>query len=180
MGRLGVAFRAFFRALANDDFCRRVDAILKGKTPVPDASATSAPVGKAAPPPKPARGEALTLLATLQREARLVDFLKESLAEFSDAQIGAAVRDIHRDCAAAVDRVFGIQPLSDLPEGAALDLPAGFDAARHRLTGNVGGQPPYRGRVTHHGWQATRVELAEWNGSPEAARIVAPIEVDIA
>jgi hypothetical protein len=52
---------------------------------------------KPAAAPRP-RSEALTLLATLQREARFVDFIKESLEGYSDAQIGAVARDVHRDC----------------------------------------------------------------------------------
>ena len=41
---------------------------------------------------------ALQLLALLQRDGRLVDFLQEEIDAYTDAQIGAAVRDIHRGC----------------------------------------------------------------------------------
>ncbi len=62
-------------------------------------------------PKKPAaaprgRSEALTLLATLQREARFVDFIMESLEGYSDAQIGAVARDVHRDCGKVLERLF--------------------------------------------------------------------------
>jgi hypothetical protein len=46
----------------------------------------------------PARSEALNLLAAMQREARFVDFIREPLDGYSDAQIGAAARTVHRDC----------------------------------------------------------------------------------
>ena len=61
------------------------------------------------PPPKPARSEAVTLLAALQREARFVDFIKEPLDGYSDAQIGAAARDVHRDCGKVLDRLLAIR-----------------------------------------------------------------------
>jgi len=64
-------------------------------------------------------------------------------------------------------------------EGAEVEVPAGFDAVRFRLVGNVSGEPPFRGRVVHPGWEATRCELPTWSGTPAAARLVAPIEVEL-
>jgi len=64
-------------------------------------------------------------------------------------------------------------------EGNELDVPDGFDPARYRLSGNVT-KPPYRGRVTHGGWQATRCELPQWTGGKESTLIVAPAEVEVA
>ena len=57
------------------------------------------------------RSDAINLLAALQREARFVDFIKEPIAGYSDAQIGAAVRDVHRDCGALLERLFGLKPI---------------------------------------------------------------------
>ena len=76
----------------------------------PHAPVERTPVA-AKKPPKAARSEAITLLATLQREARFVDFIKEPLDGYSDAQIGAAARDVHRDCGKVLDRLFAIQSL---------------------------------------------------------------------
>ncbi len=132
------------------------------------------------PPPKPpARSEAITLLAALQREARFVDFVQESLAGYSDAQIGAAARDVHRDCAAVLKRMFALRPAVTDEEGKEVDVPTGFDAGRWRLTGKVTGQPPFHGRLVHPGWEATVCELPTWSGSAEAARIVVPAEVEL-
>jgi hypothetical protein len=127
----------------------------------------------------PARSEALTLLEVLQREGRLIDFLKEPIAGYADAQIGAAVRDIHRDCGAAIDRLFGIKPLRTESDGAMIEMPEHFDAAQYRLIGNVTGQQPYRGTLRHAGWQATCLQLPSWNGSSTAAHVIAPAEVEI-
>src|SRR5689334_23353693 len=51
-------------------------------------------------PPKPVKpsGEPLRLLALLQREGRLLDFLLEDIQSYPNEQIGVAVRDIHRSC----------------------------------------------------------------------------------
>ena len=117
----------------------------------------------------PTRSDALTLLATLQREARLIDFFMEDLAGYDDAQISAAVRDVHRDCAAALERMFALRPLRSQEEGSHVEIPAGYDPVQITLTGNVTGQPPLRGTLVHHGWQAMQCELPEWSGQEESS-----------
>ena len=146
--------------------------------------ATAAPESKPAPPPeppapkRPAGEDALILLATLQREARLVDFLKEDLSGYDDAQVGAAVRDVHRDAAAVLDRLFAPGPAIDAAEGDRLD-PAVQPAGRVKTTGKVGGGP---GVVVHPGWAATKADLPARTGPPDeaAARLIAPAEVEVA
>lgn len=128
---------------------------------------------------KLSRSEALTLLSALQRESRFLDFLKEPIAGYKDEQIGAAVRDIHRDCAAALDRILAIQPLIDQPEGSTIVVPEGFNPNMYKLTGQIMGHPPYRGQLCHHGWKATKCDLPEWSGQPDVAMVVAPAEVHI-
>ena len=180
--RLILAFRVFFRVLFNSSVAERVSRALVGEAPSKPATLEPPkPVVKKEPPtPKPpARSEALNLLATLQREARFVDFIQEQLGSYSDAQIGAAVRDVHRQCAEVLGRIFGLRPLVEAAEGAEMDVPVGFEPARFRLVGNVTGQPPYRGRLCHHGWEASKVELPEWTGGAAAARVVAPAEVEL-
>lgn len=177
MHRVWTAIRAFFAALVSGETARRVDEALRG----PTAAALEAPKPKPKEPPKPKaplRSEAVTLLSALQREARFIDFVQEPLAGYSDAQIGAAARDVHRDCGAVLQRLFAIRPVVDEEEGAAIEVPAGFDSGRYRLTGNVTGEPPFRGRVAHHGWEAAKCDLPEWTGSKTAARTIAPAEVE--
>jgi len=125
------------------------------------------------------RSDALTLLSTLQREARFVDFIREPLDSYSDAQIGAAVRDVHRDCGDVLERLFALRAIASEEEGAEIEVAAGFEAARYRLTGHVTGEPPFRGWLRHHGWEATRVELPSWSGTKAAARTIAPVEVEL-
>ena len=121
----------------------------------------------------------MTLLATLQREARLVDFLKEDLTGYTDDQVGAAVRAIHQDAAKVLDRLFDIQPVIADEEGARVEVPTGFDAARYRLTGKVTGAAPFHGTLRHHGWEAGKCELPQFTGSETGAKMIAPAEVEV-
>jgi hypothetical protein len=182
MRRIWIAIRAFFLILFNAEVAQRVEEVLatRGISAVPKrGEETKPPLQEVPSRRKPARSEAITLLATLQREARFVDFIKEPLTGFSDAQIGAVVRDIHRDCGAVLERLFALRPIVNQEEGAELEVPEGFDAGRFRLVGNVTGKPPFRGRLMHHGWEATICELPAWSGSESAARTIAPVEVEL-
>src|SRR5947209_4365098 len=60
-------------------------------------------------PPKPS-GEPLRLLALLQREGRLLDFLMEDVQSLPDDRIGAAVRSIHRTCRKALQDHLVLEP----------------------------------------------------------------------
>jgi hypothetical protein len=182
-----IALKAFFLVLFNSALARRVDEVLQRRNEqpmLPDtkhealAERPKAPA-KPAAPSKPVRSDAITLLAALQREGRFVDFLKEELSGFSDAQIGAVARDLHRDCGKVIDRMFAIQPLLSDAEGASVEVASGSDAGRYRLVGNVSGTPPFRGALVHHGWQATACELPSWVGGEGSARVVAPAEVEV-
>jgi len=154
-------------------------ALLQQPGPAPGRPATK-PTAKAPPKPMgPTRSEALTLLAALQREARLVDLILEPLDQYTDAQIGAAAREVLRNTAKTLDRFFGLRPVLQAEEGAVVEVPRGFDPNRYRLVGQVAGQPPHRGQLIHPGWQASRCELPTWTGSEEAAWIIAPAEIDI-
>jgi hypothetical protein len=137
------------------------------------------PVPAASPKKEPRRSEAVTLLSVLQREARFVDFVRESIAGYSDAQIGAAVRDVHQGCSSALDRLFGLQPLHQAAEGGSVEVPRNYDPAQFRVTGNVTGVPPFRGTLQHHGWKATKAELPEWTGTEASALVIAPAEVEV-
>jgi hypothetical protein len=191
MGRIWLAIRIFFLVLFQGPVARQVAELLEKRKLESDKAAETKPQMKVAEktdfkpaiakqPPKPVRSEAITLLATLQREARFVDFIKEPLDSYNDAQIGAAVRDVHRDCAKVLDRLFAIRSMVDQEEGSPVEVPAGFDAGRFRLTGNVAGDPPFRGNLVHHGWEAAEIQLPAWSGTQLSARVVAPVEVELA
>ena len=65
------------------------------------------------------------------------------------------------------------------PEDAEIEAPVGFDVGRYRLTGNVSGEPPFKGRLVHHGWEVSRTELPQWSGSDKAASVIAPVELEL-
>ncbi|MHB8899393.1 MAG: DUF2760 domain-containing protein [Thermoguttaceae bacterium] len=176
--RILLAFRVFFAVLFSRKAAERVAPALKGEL-VP-APILEPPLEKPAPkPPKPSRSEAVTLLAALQREARFLDFIKEPLDGYSDAQVGAAARGVHRDCGIVIDRMFAVAPLLDQSEQTQLEVPVGFDSGKYHLTGNVTGQPPFKGSLVHPGWLATRCEVPRWSGSDQAANVIAPAEVEL-
>jgi hypothetical protein len=180
MRRILLAFRVFFLVLFKRTVAEQVAKALAGREAAPTAAPAPAPPPKKPPVAKgPARSEAITLLAALQREARFVDFIQESLDGYADAQIGAVARDVHRDCKAVLARMFALRPAVADEEGKEVEVPAGFDSGRWRLTGNVTGEPPFRGRLVHPGWEATTCELPTWSGAAAAQRIVAPAEVEL-
>lgn len=128
--------------------------------------------------PAPATGAPLRLLAVFQRDGRLLDFLLEDIGQYSDGQVGAAVRDIHRNCRRALDEHLVLEPILSGAEGDTVTVAAGFDPAAVRLTGNVTGQPPFQGALQHHGWRVKELKLVP----PPAAQdefILAPAEVNL-
>jgi hypothetical protein len=131
-------------------------------------------VEKARPPEE----GALHLLAILQREGRLLDFLGEEIKGLKDADIGAAVRLVHAGCKKALGTYVVLAPVRTEAEGTAIVIEKGFDAVALQLAGNVKGEPPYKGTLTHPGWRAVDVKLPERPPFVDA-RIVAPAEVEV-
>jgi hypothetical protein len=120
----------------------------------------------------------LHLLSVLQREGRLVDFFEEDLGLYEDAQIGAAVRNIQDACKKTVKKHLSPKPVFEKSEGESVTIPADFDPAAVKLTGNVTGDPPFTGVLRHRGWRAAKLELPSLGGSQDP-RIIAPAEVEI-
>jgi len=120
----------------------------------------------------------LHVLSLLQREGRLVDFLEENLKDYDDAQIGAAVRSIQENCRKALKKYLKIEAVIDKDEGEEVAVEKGFDASAIKLTGNVTGEPPFKGALQHRGWRVGQFDLPTLSGSPDPA-IIAPAEVEI-
>lgn len=184
---LVAATKAFCKLLFNRELSDSFEQLVDGKlqpriVQVPADKAPAQPQKPAREPvakPEPARSDAISLLAALQREARLLDIVNESLDQYSDAQVGSAARDVLRDSGKVIERMFGLEPLTDVADGSPLETPASFDPAEFRLTGNVAGEAPFRGTVVHHGWKATRCDVPKWTGKESTAKIVAPVELEI-
>lgn len=142
------------------------------------AALSAAPETPAELPPEKVQAPALALFAILQREGRLIDFLQEDLAAFADADIGAAARVVHSGCRKVVQQYLTLEPVLSAAEGSTVTVPAGFDAQRIRLTGNVSGQPPFRGALKHHGWVAKAVRFPTVSEALDP-RVLAPAEVEL-
>ena len=176
LSRIGLAFSAFFGVLGDAQLAARFAALRHGADAPPPATA-------AAPTPVPSLKQAspdaaLQLLALLQRDARLIDFAGETLAAYDDAQIGAAARLVHEGCAKVLREHFDIVPVRAEAEGTRITLAAGFDAAAVKLTGNVVGQPPFSGSLSHRGWRVAEVRLPKLAQGHDA-RVLAPAEVEL-
>jgi hypothetical protein len=156
------AIKAFFRVLAHGE----VAAHTAAPPPPPDAFRAS---------PEPA----VQLLALLQKEGRLIDFLRENIDAYSDADIGAAVRAIHAGCRKLLDERIALEPILAEAEGAPVEVPAPFDASAISLTGNLAAPPPHRGIVRHRGWRVTRLDLPTIPPGSDP-HVAAPAVVEIA
>jgi hypothetical protein len=121
---------------------------------------------------------AVQLLSLLQREGRLLDFLQEEIDSYSDAQVGAAVRDIHRGCSRALAEHLPLEPVLLQAENSLVRVDPGFDPSRIRLTGNVVGEPPFTGTLRHHGWRTAKITLPTTSRSNDPS-VVAPAEVEL-
>ncbi len=121
---------------------------------------------------------ALALLALLQREGRLVDFLRESLDTYSDADIGAAARDVHRGCKKVLEQHLSLEPVMPGAEEAKVSVPKGFDPAEIRLIGEAKGEAPYRGTLRHHGWRVVDAKLPSLAEGVDRM-VIAPAEVEL-
>lgn len=141
--------------------------------PKPQAPASAPVVAK-----QPTRNDAITLLAALQREARFVDIVREPLGDYTDAQIGAAARDVLRDCGSVLDRFFQLKPVVDQEDGAEVPLPTGASASKVHITGTPN-QDASTGVLVHHGWEASQCELPTWTGTKSDAMVIAPAEIEV-
>lgn len=190
--RLWFAWVCFFRVLFDGAYAARLQAgsapapALPEPSPEPSAKAKSAPStsvasAKASAPASPERADdeaALQLLALLQREGRLVDFLEEDVASFADADIGAAARVVHAGCRKALRDHVKLEAVRAEDEGARVTLAEGFDAETVKLTGDVRGTAPYTGTLRHRGWRVASISLPKSVGKHDA-RIVAQAEVEL-
>ena len=102
----------------------------------------------------------------------------EDIAAYSDAQIGAAVRDIHRGCRKALAEHVKIEPVMREPDNATVKVERGFDPSRIRLVGNVVGDPPFIGTLRHPGWRGAEVTLPELPPNHDPS-VITPAEVEL-
>jgi hypothetical protein len=171
LNRISLAFRSFFAILFGGSLPPDVaQAFGYSKAmPVKPAS-TAAPKAIAGP-----TDGAVQILAILQRDVRLVDFLMEDISGFPDDQVGAAVRDVQTQARESLGRYLRLEPVIDGVEGTFTKT-QGLDASQLKLVGKVpaDGKAP-GGTLRHKGWKAAKVEL------PQIApgQVLAPAELEI-
>lgn len=175
LSRLGLAFRVFFRTLFDPEFAGSTLDLLSGRV-----TKIESPQPKAPPPAllETSPDSALQLLGLLQQEGRLVDFLQEDVARYSDDEIGAAVRVVHEGCRKVLNEHIILAPIRQEAEGARVSLEPGFDAAAMRPTGNVVGEPPFTGTLAHRGWRATEVRLPKLAQGHDVG-VITPAEIEL-
>ncbi len=179
--RLWFAWVAFFKVRFDGSWAARVYTLPAAgaapELPKPEPEKKQEKKVDEAPKPPPTDA-ALQLLALLQREGRLVDFLEEDVASFSDADIGAAARVVHQGCRKALREHLKLEPVRTEEEGVKVTLEDGFKADEVKLTGNVAGKGPYNGTLRHRGWRAKEVSLPQAIDGHDA-RIIAQAEVEL-
>jgi hypothetical protein len=193
MSRIGLAFACFFRLLFSGRLPAAAAKYLPETKALPPASPPPSQVSSAAPAverkPEPEtkprigvaqhhRDGALAMLAILQREGRFVDFVRDSVDGASDADIGAAAREVHRGCKKVLDQMLTLEAVMPGAEDAKVSVPKGFDPAEVRLIGEVKGEPPYRGTLRHHGWRVTDAKLPTLADGVDRM-VIAPAEVEV-
>jgi hypothetical protein len=188
--RLVLAWIAYFRTLFDGEFARGVVQLRSGKllAAEPEPRRLEKPAKKVVKK-KPAAPKTVVLketsgdaacqvLGLLQREGRFVDFVMEDLAGAKDADIGAAARVVHDGCRKALKEHFELVPVRSEEEGSRVEVAAGFDPSRTRLTGNVVGDPPFKGTLAHRGWRAEKVNLPKMTKDHDPT-VLAPAEIEI-
>jgi hypothetical protein len=166
--RLGYAFGMFFRLLFNGEYARKVKKALARNQEALEEHHRA----------EERKNGAIRVLALLQREGRLIDFLQEDLSGASDEQVGAAVRSIHASCRTALRKLLSIEPVMDKDEGAQVTVADDFDPSAVRLVGEVTGKPPFKGALRHRGWRAAGIDLPAV-AEGQSVNVLAPAEVEV-
>jgi hypothetical protein len=185
--RLWLSFACLFRVLFDPEFAARARELtrLHPELPTPEPKATaedSHGMAKASEPDEvstlsASRG-ALQVLALLQRQGRLIDFVQQDIAGFSDADVGAAARVVHEGCRKALGSLTAISAVRGESEGSPVALEPAFDQGSIKLVGDVRGTGPYQGVLRHKGWRASTLNLPQFVGEHDP-HVLAPAEVEL-
>jgi len=181
--RVAIAFRCFFSILFHayipNDIAQKIVRPAVPASPAPASPAPSASrLREAEPPAVETFDRSVQMLALLQRDGRLIDFLAENISSYPDAQLGAAVRTIHETCRQVLEDYVKLEPILNTEEDQPVEVQKGFDPAVIKLIGNVAGEPPFRGVLRHRGWRVKQVSLPPL--PPDAGRmVIAPAEVEL-
>ena len=184
MTRIWFSYVCWFRILFDGAFAARVWELRFDKeralpaTPPELPKATSpGPAVATIPSARPSTDAALQLLSVFQREGRLIDFLAQDVAAFSDDDVGAAARVVHQGCSKALREHVTVEPVLRDEEGVRVTVTK-EQLPLVKFVGNVQGQAPYQGTIRHQGWRVSKISLALPVGDVDLS-IVAPAEVEL-
>ncbi len=121
----------------------------------------------------------LLFLAIFQQEGRLIDFLKEDISTYSDAEIGAAARIVHTGCKRAISEYLSIQPISAEIEGTKITLPTNFDTKLFWVHGDVASPSPFTGTLMHRGWLVSSINIPQMTNQHKSRYLLAPMEIEL-
>jgi hypothetical protein len=185
---LGLALGAFLKCLFNREFAHDVQGLALGRKscdssrmtePLKDTSSeskVSIPVAKSE---TETDGSAVQMLAELQKEGRLIDFLEEDLSQYEDEEIGSSVRTIHEGCKKVLDHCLDKEKIIDQEEESSVRVNGDYDVHELKLSGRVSDRFPLKGVLVHPGWKVTSFKLKERSSHPSAQQVLAPAEVEI-
>ena len=173
MANFKTAWNAFWAILKDDDKAHAWENLGTAQPALPEPAQLQ---DKAAV--EDGDAAAVHLLAILQREARLMDYLEEGLDGYDDASVGAVSRKVHDDCRRTIEKYFSVSPIMTETENSQVTVPAGFDANRIKISGNAVGEPPYTGTLQHKWWSAVSKGLPQ-RGKSHDASVIFPAEVEV-
>ncbi len=177
--RIAPAFRCFFSILFHADIPNDMAQKRVKPTGPQGPVAAEASISRLKEVERPeVFDRAVQMLALLQRDGRLIDFLAEDISVYPDVHLGAAVRTIHESCRQVLDRYVKLEPILNSEEDQPVTVQPGFDPAAIKLIGNVAGQPPVRGALRHKGWRVKEVNLPPL-AQGAGRMVVAPAEVEL-
>lgn len=158
---LGLAIKSFFRALREKEEAREFlrGGLKEDHKEMEDRSH-------------------LRLLYLLQNSGRLLDFFQEDLSEFTDAQVGAVARGVHKECRKSLENYVTVRSLFEEKEGSSVTVPRGYNPLEVKIVGKVKGEAPFEGVLRHKGWKAHKLSLPQRAGEA-SSEVLAQAEVEV-
>ena len=103
--------------------------------------------------------EPSVIFSLLQRDGRFIDFLMEDISEYTDAQVGSVARTVQQGCKKTLKDYAEFESIIDQEENSEVKVEKGYNPNSMILSGNVSGEPPFRGILIHHGWKLKKAEF---------------------
>jgi hypothetical protein len=188
LSRLSLAFRSFFSLLSSgklpDDIVVELGLVRRIAVPATPGATGPKPESSRQSAESPRAGDgAIQLLAMLQQESRIVDFLMEDITPYSDEQVGQVMRSVHENCRKVLDRVMTLTPIVDGVENTATNIAAqGLSNKQKQRIKLLGKVPPdgkaETGILRHRGWQVEKVNLPSL-APGDRASVIAPAEIEV-